>query len=61
MELLIAILMKLGLYANSDMLSDDRFVNDNQAEISKAKTIMDTHSYEYTERGGIVITGGVGG
>jgi hypothetical protein len=60
MDLLIAILMYLGVWATPDQLADQDFINKNQASIQTAQTAIDQGNYGYDERGGIVITDGTG-
>ena len=59
MDLLIAILMCLNLYASPDLLNDADFVGNNEATINQANRIIENQWYHYTE-GGVVIDDGVG-
>lgn len=61
MDLLIAILMALGAITSPDQLNSDFASHEgNQELVNQAQDIMETGGYTYDERGGVVITGGVG-
>ncbi|MEP7169696.1 MAG: hypothetical protein ABI855_10035 [Bacteroidota bacterium] len=60
MELLIAILMCLGLYATPDQLSNEEFKNNNRETIDYGSTVIQNNWYYYGADGGIVIDPGVG-
>jgi|GEM_PF-6191136 len=60
MDLLIAILLCLHLYATPDKLNNAEFVEQNETTIERARTIIDHHWYHYGEDGGVVIDEGVG-
>lgn len=60
MDLLIAILLCLNLYATPERLNDAEFVQQNQPTVDRARTIMDNQWYHYNGDGGVVIDNGVG-
>lgn len=55
MELLLAILLRLGLFAAPDQLSDEEFLYEHRTEIDRAVFIIEGNYYSFTEDGGIVI------
>jgi hypothetical protein len=61
MDLFIAILMCLHLYATPDKLNNTEFVQQNQEAIDRARTIINNQWYHYSDDGGVVVDVGVGG
>lgn len=59
MELLIAILMHLGVFATPDMMNDADFRAANEERITQAQNMASTGNYQ--ERDGIVVTDGTYG
>ena len=53
MDLLIAILICLKVYASPNMLNDQQFLNENQGSIEKAAIIINNNYYKV--EGGVVI------
>ena len=56
MELLIALLMYLGVYATPENLQNDEFCNHHQTEIDRANDMASNGQYYL--RDGIVVGGG---
>ena len=56
MDLLIAILMYLGVFASPENLKNEEFLKTNEASINKATEMM--HTGEYSSKCGIVTTSG---
>ena len=55
MELLIAILLKLGFYYTPEQIQNQQINNTQTEEIIYARHIADEHLYHYDQEGGIVI------
>lgn len=55
MELLLAILLKLGFYYTPDQVTAIRVSGAPNEEIFYAQHVVDEHLYHYDEEGGVVI------
>ena len=61
MDLLIAILLLLQVYATPDTINIPEFRDANREKIDDAQRIVDNRWYHYSSDGGVVIDHGVGG
>jgi hypothetical protein len=60
MELLIAILVCMGVYATPELLNNEEYVSTHRESIDYGNRVIENRWYYYNEDGGIVIDPGVG-
>jgi hypothetical protein len=61
MDLFIAILLLLHVYATPDTVNIPEFKDANREKIDQAQRIIDNRQYHYDSDGGVIIDIGVGG